>query len=406
MSETGSPSPAADAPAPGLDPRAAPPNDPAPTPPPPAPAERAKEPTPRGSIDRAFAKAGVDEPSRAPEPIQSTTEPVPEPEAKPDAKAERQRGPDGKFLSAEPAKAAKGEDATKTVSQEAKSTEKAPEKLNGHFADPPTRFSPDAKAAWKDAPELVRGEVHRAFREMEQGYAKLRDDATAYADLKDYDALAKQHGTTIRATMDQYLRLSQTLQSRDPMPAIQELLRHAGMTVQDLVTHVTGQQPEQASAGAAREIMELRNHIGQLQQQLQGELGQVKSTLQNQQAQGLLGEIEQFASDKPRFDELSMEVAAQVRAGYPLDEAYVRAERLNPLPPGLDPRAASSPPTAAQTGTPAAAQTGTPDPMAQTRGSLSITGAPAAGSDPRNRGPSPTTRAALDKSWALLGLPQ
>ena len=396
MSEQGSPSPAADAPAPA-------PSDPSPTPPPPAPAERAKEPTPRGSIDRAFAQTGMDEaPSRAPEPIQSTTEPVEakpapeakgESEAKTEAKPERQRGPDGKFLSAEPAKAAKpvGE----------KPAEGKPEiKLNGHFSDPPTRFSPEAKAAWKEAPEPVRAEVHRAFREMEQGIAKIRDDATAYADLKDYDALAKQHGTTIRATMDQYLRLSQTLQSRDPMPAIQELLRHAGMTVQDLVAHVSGQQPEQASAGAAREIMELRNQVGQLQSQLQGELGQVKSTLQQQEAQGLLGTIQQFAADKPRFDELSMEIAAQVRAGYSLDEAYVRAERLNPLP------AAPPPPTAAQTGNPTAAQTGTHDPTAQTRGSLSVTGAPAAGSDPRNRGPSPTTRAALDRSWALLGLPQ
>ena len=396
MSEQGSPSPAADAPAPAA------PSDPSPTPPPPSPAERAKEPTPRGSIDRAFAKAGVDsEPSRAPEPIQSTTEPVPEakpaPEAKAEAKPERQRGPDGKFLPAEPTKAAKAGEVS--VTTETKDAAKA-EKLNGHFAEPPTRFSPDAKTAWKDAPEPVRAEVHRAFREFEQGVQRYRDDAAAYADLKDYDALAKQHGTTIRATMDQYLRLSQTLQSRDPMPAIQELLRHAGMTVQDLVGYVSGQQPEQASAGAAREIMELRNQVGQLQQQLQGELGQVKSTLQNQQAQGLLGEIQQFASDKPRFDELSMEIAAQVRAGYDLDEAYVRAERLNPL------AAAPPPPAAAQTGAPAAAQTGAHDPMAQTRGSLSVTGAPAAGSDPRNRGPSPTTRAALDKSWALLGLPQ
>jgi hypothetical protein len=332
------------------------------------------------------------EPSRAPEPIQSTTEPVPEAKPAPEAEAkpERQRGPDGKFLPAEGTKAAKAGEVS--VTTETKDAAKAPEKLNGHFAEPPTRFSPDAKTAWKDAPEPVRAEVHRAFREFEQGIQRYRDDAAAYADLKDYDALAKQHGTTIRATMDQYLRLSQTLQSRDPMPAIQELLRHAGMTVQDLVAHVSGQQPEQASAGAAREIMELRNQVGQLQSQLQGELGQVKSTLQNQQAQGLLGEIQQFASDKPRFDELSMEIAAQVRAGYDLDEAYVRAERLNPLP------AAPSPP--------AAAQTGVHDPTAQTRGSLSVTGAPAAGSDPRNRGPSPTTRAALDRSWALLGLPQ
>jgi hypothetical protein len=384
MSEQGSPSPAADAPAPA-------PSDPSPTPPAPSPAERAKEPTPRASIDRAFAKAGVDEaPSRAPEPIGSLTEPVeakpaPEPEAKP----ERQRGPDGKFLAAEGAKAAKAVEVS--VTTETKDVAKA-EKPNGHFAEPPTRFSPDAKTAWKDAPEPVRAEVHRAFREMEQGIQKYRDDATAFADLKDYDALAKQHGTTIRATMDQYIRLSQVLQSRDPMPAIQELLRHAGLTVQDLVAHVSGQQPEQASAGAAREIMELRNQVGQLQQQLQGELGQVKSTLQQQQQQGLLGEIQQFAADKPRFDELSMEIAAQVRAGYDLDEAYVRAERLNPLPAAPVP--------------PAAAQNGAPDPAVQPRGSLSVTGAPAAGSDPRNRGPSPTTRAALDKSFAFLGLPQ
>lgn len=353
------------------------------------------------------------EPARAPEPIQSTTEPVPEAKPAPEAEAkpERQRGPDGKFLPAEGTKAVKAGDVSVTTeTKDAAKTEGKPEiKLNGHYSDPPTRFSPEAKATWKEAPEPVRAEVHRAFREWEQGIQKYRDDATAYADLKDYDALAKQHGTTIRATMDQYLRLSQTLQSRDPMPAIQELLRHAGMTVQDLVAHVSGQQPEQASAGAAREIMELRNQVGQLQQQLQGELGQVKSTLQQQQQQGLLGEIQQFAADKPRFDELSMEIAAQVRAGYNLDEAYVRAERLNPLPAAPLPPAAAQTgahPTAAQTGNPPAAQTGAHDPMAQTRGSLSVTGAPAAGSDPRNRGPSPTTRAALDKSWALLGLPQ
>lgn len=338
------------------------------------------------------------EPVRAPEPIESLTEavePTPEAEAKPEAKAERQRGPDGKFLPAESARAAKP-DADKTA--EGKSEAKDEKKLNGHFAEPPTRFSPDAKAAWKDAPEPVRAEVHRAFREMEQGVQRYRDDAAAYADLKDYDALARQHGTSIKATMDQYLRLSQTLQSRDPMPAIQELLRHAGMTVQDLVAHVSGQQPEQASAGAAREIMELRNQVGQLQQQLQGELGQVKSTLQNQLQQGLLGEIQQFAADKPRFDELSMEIAAQVRAGYDLDEAYeraydlaeARAKRLNPL-------AAAPPP-------PAAAQTGAPDPAAQTRGSLSVTGAPAAGSDPRSRPPAKSAREAVDRAWAMSGL--
>jgi hypothetical protein len=337
-------------------------------------------------------------PARAPEPIQSTTEEV---EAKPEkpppadkaaeAKTgERARGPDGKFLAADP-KPADGK------AEEAKPAKA--EKVPGNFSEPPTRFSPDAKTAWKDAPEPVRAEVHRAMREMEQGFQKYREDAQSFAELKDYDAIAKQHGTSIKATMDQYIRLSQVLQSRDPMPAIQELLRHAGMTVQDLVSYVTGQQPDQAAAGSAREIMELRNHISQLQRQLQGEIGYVRSTLDNQVQQGVLGEIQQFAADKPRFDELSMEIAAQVRQGYDLDEAYERAEKLHPLPAALS---GATPPSV-----PAAAQNGAPSgPAVQPRGSLSVTGAPAAGSDPRNRGPSPTTRAALDKVFAQLGLPQ
>lgn len=380
MSEVGTPAAApapSEAPAPAAAPESAP-----------APVERARESSSRPSIDRAFAKVYDATP---PAPIETTTAEKPAAPAAPAVAGERARGPDGKFLpatGAEPGKAAVAAPVTP-----------APDTAKSLYPEPPTRFVSDREkyhdtttnisALWKDTPEPVRVQIHRTIGELEKGIQKYRDDATAFEPLKPYHDLAKQHGTSIKDTMEQYIRLSQGLQSANPMPAIEELLRHAKMTPQMLAEKVLGQKPEEHTARASQEIMELRNTVTQLQRQLQTELGEVKVQFQSQHEQAVTAQVAKFAQDHPRFDELSEEIAIQIKSGYELEKAYERAEKLNPLPPAPAPVASNA----------------TPDPQAQTlKGSLSVTGAPAAGSNPQNRGPSPSTKAALDKAFASVGL--
>ena len=363
------------------------------------------EPTPRAAIERAFEQVERDhsgaDPEAQPDPDMVAGEKKPDAKAdkKEDAKAAEQkasepekkdagpeRGPDGKFKSKEAVKegekpAEKAEDGKKDpeTAKEAE-TDKTP------FSDAPKRFSEDAKGEWKNAPKSVQAEAHRALNELEAGIEKYKADATEYEALKPYADLAKQYDTSIKATLDQFLNLSRGLQSQDPMPAVQELLRHAGMTPQQYVEKISGQAPEHYDAQRDQTIMALENKIDQLSKQLSGVTENVQENW-NVQTQR---EVEAFAAEHPRFEELGESIAAEINAGYDLSEAYRRAELLNPAPaPAPEP----------QPEVPA------PDPEAQTRkASLSTTGAPAPGSDPAKRGPSSSARDSLKYAFNQVGV--
>lgn len=360
---------------------------------PPAPSGKT-EPTPRGAIDRAFA--AVDKAAEAPNPVESKPEATPETQAKP---GERQRGPDGKFLAAEVTDASKA--ALKPT--EAKPAEVKPEaKPLTNFIEPPNRFSPDAKTAWKDAPEPVRAEIHRAVRELEAGIEKYRGEIAEFEPLKAYSEQAKKEGTNLKNVIDDYARLARGLRSGDPMPAINELLGFAGLNLRDLAAAVMGQKPDQMASQTDATIRDLRNQVAQLTRQMQSEIGEVKTNFQKQQAAELERTVSSFATEKdasgtakhPRFDELSEDIVQQLKSGYDLPTAYKRAELLNPI--------ATPPPVA-----PAAASAAAPDaPTAQNRdkGSLSVTGAPSSGSDPLNRKPPSTRKEAIDRAFDSVGL--
>jgi hypothetical protein len=319
--------------------------------------------------------------AEAPKAVESTPE-APKAETK---AGERQRNPDGTF---------KPSDASETKPLEAVKDAVEPPKPEAkpltNFVEPPPRFSPDAKAAWKDAPEPVRAEIHRAVREMEQGIERYRSDATAFAELKPFDDLAKQHGTSIKTTMENYIRLSRTLQSDNPMPAIEELLGHAKMSVRDFAAKVMGQKPEEATSALESRNRQLEQRIVQLEGRVEKEVGEVKKTFQTQREAETTKVVEAFAKEHTRFDELSEEIAGQIKLGYELSEAYRRAELLKPAPP--PPQAAS-----AAALVPEADQT-------RDKGKLSVTGAPSSGSDPLNRKPPSTRKEAIDRAFDSVGL--
>ena len=125
---------------------------------------------------------------------------------------------------------------------------------------------------------------------------------------------------------------------------------------------------------------------------LEGHIKQLDGSFQETRQTATAREVEAFARENPRFDELSESIAKLLSTGMAttLPEAYGMAERLNPA----SQPAASTPP----------ASPAKPDPEAQTlKASKSVTGAPSSGSNPASRKPSSSTRDSIDWAFAQTG---
>lgn len=330
------------------------------------------EVTPRGSIDRAFAKLEAQD--------------APAVEGAPEGEGQK-RGPDGKFVAKEaaPAEAVKPEGVEKPVEKPVETDQnKTP------FSEPPARLSADAKAAWSAVPDAVKAEVHRAVTEMTAGIEKHRAAAQEWEGLSEFDTLAKQHNTSVKAALQNYTRLD-TEMAKDPVRGLDLIAQQFGLSLRQVAQHVLNQPADQQQTHNDATVNALRQEINILKQQLGG----VTSTIQEQRITATQREVEAFAADKPRFEELSPTIAELLKSGMAktLPDAYGMAERLNPAP------------AAPETLAPAAPAAPKPDLTAQTRkGSLSLNGAPSSGSNPANRKPPSSAREALDRAFATHGL--
>lgn len=333
-----------------------------------APAETSQpstpEPTPRGAIERAFA--AMQEKNAAPKPAE-TTEP---------AQTGRERNPDGTFKATQQAA---------DTQQQAPTTEDTP-KAATTFVEPPSRFSADAKAAWATAPEPVKAEVTRAIKELEGGIQQYQQ---AFEPYKDFDKQLRANGQTFKEVFDHYTGIENLL-AQDPIKGLDTICRNLGTSLQSVAAQIMGQPQDQQRTQADSYISELKAEITELKKQIGG----VTTTIQSQQEKALLDQIEAFAADKPRFDELSNDIAffLNTKRATTLDEAYALADRLNPAP-------------AAATPAPAAPAATTPTASPQTRkGQLSPSGAPASGSNPASRKPPESPRDALQRAFASVGI--
>lgn len=347
------------------------------------------------ALERAFQTAGVqDGDSREP-----SAEDVLAGRTGEEAKAGPERGPDGKFVAKEggeaaetpkaEAKPADPKDAKPAEGDEKAKAEAAPVDVPKALAN----LNADAKAAWKDTPEPVRAEVERRVTELENGIAEHQQ---RWEGLKEYDALAKQSGTTLQQAMQNYTNLEKAVQA-DPIKGLEMVCEYAGLSLRQVAEHIMGQTPDQGAAQQDATIRELRQEIAGLKEQVGG----VTQTFEQQRTTALAREIDGFAADHPRTAELSEDMALFLNQGRAKDlaEAYAMAERLNPAPataPAPAPQAEPAPPNGAHT--PAADQ-------AQTlKGALGVTGAPSSGSNPAAAKPSASARQSVERAFQALDL--
>ena len=308
--------------------------------------------------EKAAAEAKVE--AKAEAKAKSDEKPTAKPEAKPDEKAK----PEAKPAEAKAEPKPEPKDAAK----------------EGDAGSPPSRFSADAKAEWEKAPQSVRAETARMQRELEKG---LAEKDKVLKPLEPFVKMAKDHGTTIDKALASYVNMEQLLRS-NPAQGLRALAQNMGMHPQQMAQLLTGgqQQGQQAQSSESQTIRALQQEI----QQLRNGMGQVQQTFRQQQETAVLSQVEQFAAEHPRFDELAEEIAQMLKTGYASDlsDAYEKAERLRPPPPAPQPEP-------------------TPVAAAQTRAPRSLTGAPSPGSDPTtNRTPSKTPRDALKRAFQGL----
>lgn len=309
------------------------------------------------------------------------TKPAPvKDEAKPDAKTEAKTA---EVKTEAPAKA----DATETEGQEEgnqKPVETEPKKSGSHH-EPPARFNPVAKAEWERAPEPVKAAVHLAIRQMEDGIQKHRQAAEEFESVREFADMAKQHGTDLKSALKNYVGIEQQLR-QNPLQGLQQIVSNLGLkkpdgspvTLRDIAGHVMGQAPDAVASQSEAQVMELRQQVQQLQEQLGG----VQQHFQSQKTATVANEVEAFRSmpGHDRFDELQDDIAAYLRSGLS-DANLAPKERLKEA---YDYAAFKKP--AAHTGPAPAAHTGdvvlpdqtrTPPPMqVKPAGQKSISGAP------------------------------
>lgn len=251
--------------------------------------------------------------------------------------------------------------------------------------DAPARFSADAKTAWSGVPDSVKGEVGRAFRELEGGMARYQE---AFEPLRSYFHMASQSNTTVHDALERYTALDGALISEEPgtrLHAIESILDYAGITPRQYASFILGQKPDETQARNDETVRDLRQQVTSLHHHLGG----ITKSIQDRYEDETLRQVEAFAEANPRLNEPDFQMTVlrllQTQMATDLQSAYEMTERLTPAPNriALNPR-----PNAAQT----------------RNGNLSVTGAPGAGSNPARRKAPSTARESVDGAFASLGL--
>lgn len=297
--------------------------------------------------------------------------------AKP-VETQAQRDEKGKFV-AKPAEEAKPDATEKADPAKA---EKAP--VTHNIAEPPKRFSEDAKVAWATAPDPVKHEIHRAIRNLEAG---IEEHAKRWEPIKEYDELAKKSGTTIDRALKEYVGIDKML-GENFAAGIERICANKGVNLRDFAAQVLGQSPDAARSESDTQIRQLTQMVSRLEEQLGGVTGSIRQQTETQVQQ----EISAFKADKPHFDELSTEIATHItNNGLSLEQAYdkavedaqEKARRLGFITP---------PPPAARD-----LEEHIP------KGQKSLTGAPSFGSSPATQKPSPSVKDALRRAMQAAG---
>lgn len=290
---------------------------------PPDAVAKANEPKPPASIDDSIDRAIAKSAAAAKEtPKADAKAPV----AKEPAKVEQPRE-NGKFVAKDGVKAPVADAAVAVAVDASKPAEAV--KPSHTADDAPARFTETAKAKWAAADPEIRGETLRMQKELTDGYQKHRAAAERDGTLNEFHEMAKASGKELPNVVREYVNMENLLR-KDLVGGLNTICERMGLSLKDVAAHVLGQTPDQNASQQDATIRELRQQNSTLEQRL----NKLEGGFNQQREQSTLTEINKFASENPRFDELADDIAFFMQSGRAKDlpEAYQLAERLNPAP--------------------------------------------------------------------------
>lgn len=346
-----------------------------------SPAPKEDKPDLDTALKRAFDKANENakaknEAKADPEPKAKKVEAEPEEtaeaseEEKP-AKAERERGPDGKFAPKEPKEPSAQAEQADGSGQDGEAETRPSEGRDS--SRPPARFLPRAQEKWANVPHVVKEEIHRWETETARELEEHREAARQWHELKAFDEMARQSGTSVKDAMTNFVNINNLLR-QNPVAGVERVLASVGITPQQYAQHILGQQrqPGQPQQQANSEVAALKQQIAQMQHEQ-------RTFLQQQQEQQVTSQmvnsvIEPFRQEvgADNYDYLEPHIAKLLNSGMipsnlserqRLEEAYWMADRLY----------ASSTKAPRQSSAPAS------KPLVDPAGQKSVTGAPTPG---------------------------
>jgi hypothetical protein len=150
--------------------------------------------------------------------------------------------------------------------------------------------------------------------------------------------MAQQHGTTLERALTNYTGMEQKLRS-DLIGGLDQIINNLGLkgengqriNLRDVAYHVLSQSPEQLKQVAQGNQQQAAAHqIGALHQEVAGLKSYLQQMHNQQQFSYTRSQVDQFANDHPRFDELGTAIEQELRLGFDLNTAYRRAELLYP----------------------------------------------------------------------------
>lgn len=101
----------------------------------------------------------------------------------------------------------------------------------------PARLTPRAKELWKNVPHELRADLRRLEQDTVAEIERHREAAQFREELKEYEGLARQSGTTVKQALDNYVKIERTF-AEEPAQGFRQLLTNLSMQPKDAIGHI------------------------------------------------------------------------------------------------------------------------------------------------------------------------
>jgi hypothetical protein len=210
------------------------------------------------------------------------------------------------------------------------------------FREPLKRMSEAAKHGWVDTPEPVRAAVHKMAQEFSKAYQAQKADVEAFKPIKRFHDFAKSQGTSLEAALTNFTNVEHLLRTdivAGFAKIVDNLAQERGwknsegqpVNIRDVALHILSMSPEQHQLAQTRNAQtDTSQHLGAVYQKVEGLENAVNQMYAAQRYTQTRSVVDQFADQHPRIDELGGVIAQEISLGFPLEEAYRRADLLFP----------------------------------------------------------------------------